>query len=647
MIAAAVAFASAGTAGAATVNLSAPGTDALSPRVVVDSHGDAFAIWEDGGGANIRIQAAVRPAGGEWQAPIAISPAGENASHPRLAVDPQGEAVAVWVGADELIQASIRPPGGEWGSALALSAAGEASEPAVAISAEGESTVVWWRFNGTDPTIQASTHPSGGAWQTPQNLSPGTAEAEQPEVATDPAGNAVAVWEEATKVLKSSVHEIGHPIWHPSIEVAPAPGVPLFSPQLAVDQSGNAVAVWTVERSVGRDAVEAAVLPFKGSWATAAPLSPEGADASNPRVVFDARGNATVVWVRSDSSGLRIESVTRTATGVLDPVLDISTAGGKVTEPDVAVNARGDAIAVWDRVSTGSEVIQSAARLSGLEWEVPLNLTAPGGEARDPEIALAEDDTALSVWRHTSADETPSIQATSFLAGGPLLGAVSIPASGIAGEALSFSVSPLDELAALGATSWSFGDGAAASGTGVSHTFAIAGVYAVAVTGTDVLGNPVSASGTVVVAPAPAPGVRPPTSPVLNGLRQSARTWREGKLSARISARRKPPIGTTFSFTLNETASVTFRFTQAVSGRSVAGKCVVQSRSNRRRRRCARTITAGALTLAAHAASDKLRFQGLLTKHKQLKPGSYTVSVTATSSTERSASESLRFTIVR
>ncbi len=123
-----------------------------------------------------------------------------------------------------------------------------------------------------------------------------------------------------------------------------------------------------------------------------------------------------------------------------------------------------------------------------------------------------------------------------------------------------------------------------------------------------------------------------PTVPVLSALKQSASKWREGSSLPRVASRhsRKPPVGTTFSFTLNEAATVQFVFTQHVSGRKVGHKCLAQTHANRHKHSCSRTVTAATLIVAGHAGANTLRFQGRVSGSKKLKPGAYTLVVTAT-----------------
>ena len=51
------------------------------------------------------------------------------------------------------------------------------------------------------------------------------------------------------------------------------------------------------------------------------------------------------------------------------------------------------------------------------------------------------------------------------------------------------------------------------------------------------------------------------------------------------------------------------------------------------------------MTFPAHAGTDKVRFQGLISRNKRLKPDNYGLLVTATASGKRSTTRTLHFTI--
>src|SRR5439155_8710095 len=78
--------------------------------------------------------------------------------------------------------------------------------------------------------------------------------------------------------------------------------------QVAVEPGGNAVAVW--DRSDGlNDRVQAAFLLNEQT------LSAGGQDALDERVAVDTRGNAVVVWARSDGLNDRVQVRRRAASG--------------------------------------------------------------------------------------------------------------------------------------------------------------------------------------------------------------------------------------------------------------------------------------------------------------------------------------------
>jgi len=136
-----------------------------------------------------------------------------------------------------------------------------------------------------------------------------------------------------------------------------------------------------------------------------------------------------------------------------------------------------------------------------------------------------------------------------------------------------------------------------------------------------------------------------PERPSISQLAQSAPLWRRGSRRSRITGRKRPPIGTVFSFDLNEAANVEFSFARSVGGREVKGNCVAQTEKDTHGRHCTRRSIAGTLTFAAHSGTTRMRFEGLVSRHKQLRPGNYTLLVKATASGQVSATTALSFTI--
>ena len=217
---------------------------------------------------------------------------------------------------------------------------------------------------------------------------------------------------------------------------------------------------------------------------------------------------------------------------------------------------------------------------------------------------------------------------------------------------MSFSLSATDVWSPLGGTTWSFGDGQSASGTGVTHVYANAGTYTVTVTSADVLGNTTSTSASVAIdgGEKAAPGAAPSLSaPTLTDARLTNTRFRLAKQPTAVSARarRRPPLGTSFRFTLSAAARVQIVFTRSAPGLRSTGRCVAPTPRLERRRapRCTRVLTVGALTRAHEAqGADGIAFSGRIGK-RALAPGAYRATLTATANGLTSRPSKLALTI--
>ena len=135
-------------------------------------------------------------------------------------------------------------------------------------------------------------------------------------------------------------------------------------------------------------------------------------------------------------------------------------------------------------------------------------------------------------------------------------------------------------------------------------------------------------------------------SPTVSNAKVSPSTFRLASLLPTFT--RKPPVGTTISFKLSEPARTTLTFAQPQTGRKVGKRCKTLTRANRKKPRCTIPNVRGTLTLNGHAGTNKVRFQGRLTRTRKLTPGGYTLTITATDSAgNRSNAKATSFTIAR
>ena len=60
-----------------------------------------------------------------------------------------------------------------------------------------------------------------------------------------------------------------------------------------------------------------------------------------------------------------------------------------------------------------------------------------------------------------------------------------------------------------------------------------------------------------------------------------------------------------------------------------------------------KTKTNGTIKLTGHSGTDRIGFQGRINKHTKLKPGTYTLSITASNATGKSKTRTIKFTILK
>jgi hypothetical protein len=483
----------------ADVSAASPYSDAA--RVAMDPAGDAVAVWQHFNGTNQIVEGSVRLAGGSFAAPVDLSAGGVNAQTPQVAMDPAGDAVAVWDRGATVVQAVSRPAGRSFSAPVDISSTSTSvSDAHVAMDQAGDAIAVWRIFDGTNFIVQAAVRPAGGAFGTPVNLTADGNDAFAPDVAMDPAGDATVVWfryNGTTQVIQAATRPAGGSFATPH-DVSLNGGDAAF-PHVAMDNAGDAVAVWYRGNGTNNIA-QAAVLPAGGTWQTPEDLSAVGENALNAAVGMDPAGDAVAVWQRSDGTNQIVQAAARPAGGSFGSSVDLSAAGENALAPQVAIDQAGDAVATWQRSNGTNVIIQTSTRPAGGTFSLPVDQSATGEDAEFPDVAMDQAGDAIAMWDRSNGTN-PVVQAAGYDFAGPQLRNPSIPSSGVAAMPVSFAVSPVDVWSGVPSTTWDFGDGSGGSGSAVSHTYAAAGIYQVSVTSVDGDGNRTTTRGSITILP--------------------------------------------------------------------------------------------------------------------------------------------------
>src|SRR5215207_2282445 len=184
------------------INISDAGQDGFEPDVAVDPSGNVIAVWTRSDGSFFRIQYSTRTATGAWTPAQTISDPNQSASNPDAAIDNSGNALVAWSRSDGTnirIQAAYRPFGGSFSAPITISDPGfDATKPAIDFDNSGKALVTWQRFDGTKLRVQATTRTAGtgGVFANEATLSQGGEDAFNPQADAGPAvdANGVVVW---------------------------------------------------------------------------------------------------------------------------------------------------------------------------------------------------------------------------------------------------------------------------------------------------------------------------------------------------------------------------------------------------------------------------------------------------------------------
>ncbi|HET7857145.1 MAG TPA: calcium-binding protein [Gaiellaceae bacterium] len=275
-----------------------------------------------------------------------------------------------------------------------------ASSPRIASDGAGDVVAVWREVDGDESSIRAAYRRKGGAFGSPRRISTAAAATESPELAMDRLGNAVAVWQRSNgrdSIVQAAVRPAGG-TWSEPADLS-APTDSAFSADVAVE-AGRVTAVWLVLRD-RRTLVQSSSRTIAGTWSTPETISGPVGNTYAPVVAMDDRGGAVAAWQWSNGAYLVVQAALRGAAGDWSEPEVLSGAGRSAARPQVAMAANGDAFVAWVRYNGSWAAAQLAQRLAGGTWEPPRNLSDRGGNANAIDLALNRRGDGVVTWVQT------------------------------------------------------------------------------------------------------------------------------------------------------------------------------------------------------------------------------------------------------
>jgi hypothetical protein len=179
-----------------------------------------------------------------------------------------------------------------------------------------------------------------------------------------------------------------------------------LEPKVSFDASGNAMAVWLQSDGSRSNVMARRYTASTTQWSTVTLVDTLDTDASAPEVAMDASGNAIVVWsqpelVSAASSGdIWVRHYTASSKTWSDAML-LETISGLADQVNIATDVSGNAMAVWVQLdASGVKNIWSRYfnRSTGTWATTQLVEIVDSSDASDPRIAFSSAGKAMVVW---------------------------------------------------------------------------------------------------------------------------------------------------------------------------------------------------------------------------------------------------------
>jgi hypothetical protein len=286
-----------------------------SPQVEFNPDGSAVVAWETVfASASYRAVArGMTPAGGVAHGWQELSGDGVNLRPVALAVDANGVASIAWSrndGANMLIETRTRTSAGALGALNVVSPTGQnAPTPGVAVTPDGNTVVAWIRYDTVNDSLYARQLSPAGVFGPNTLISAAdknvddTTSSRWGEVTINAGGDAVFAWQQVRPCCSREVAVRGLSAGGTLSPIVMAGNATSVRPQLATDPTtGGTYVAFTRTDSNFDDRISVRSRAADGTLGPVSFLSAGGQDSGHPDLAVTGAGLAVLTWVRNDGS---------------------------------------------------------------------------------------------------------------------------------------------------------------------------------------------------------------------------------------------------------------------------------------------------------------------------------------------------------
>ncbi|HEA64552.1 MAG TPA: hypothetical protein ENI02_00190 [Candidatus Aminicenantes bacterium] len=424
-------------------NISPDSTDARDPEVLMDNNENAVIVWQqkDDIGNDQIFMSEYRY--GVWIHPSSlfdnISPDSADASHPKVSMDNNGNAVIVWqqkddIGNDQIFMSEYR--NGAWihPSSLSdnISPDGWGAEgPEVSMDSNGTTIIVWQKKDNSDIDRVFKSEYRDGAWIHPSSLSdsisPEGDNVTYVNIAMDENGNAITVW-----VLHNTfsggfigdifTSEYRNGSWNNPFCLYSPKDIHGYYPlgadvNIAMNNKGDAIVFSYLNGGFeGQDII---IKSYQSSewtnprWIDSFYDGSVDTSKGFPSVVISDNGDAIIVWSGSDNTIFRggksrlFKSEYRNEewnhASSAEDYFNYYQHDFNISSYDVAIDNSGNTIIVWSQKDDKGNFQIFKSEYSNGEWTHPSplsdNISPDNTDARGPKISMDDNGNTIIVWR--------------------------------------------------------------------------------------------------------------------------------------------------------------------------------------------------------------------------------------------------------
>lgn len=382
--------------------------DTERPVLASDGSGNVVAVWST---TQKDIQSSSYNFQTGWATPVLLGATKRTVySTHHVSMSKNGNAIAIWIqnitGAGFRIFTSQYVKSKGWSKGMAIdNGEGNVDDPFIATNANGNAIAVWVQSLGKMSHVWSNQYDVGKGWGTARQIETNDGRPSFPKASLDINGNAVIVWRNDSK--KAGTHASiwanrfsSDKGWETATPIDNKTGH-AYLPNILIDEKGDATAIW-VQFNRKFDAIFANQRTVGRGWGNAKQIEHNPVSISTedphprPYIAMDNKGNPNVIWYQCDENGGGSIWTNRfvSDTGWSEATLISNSFIDGPAEPQIAFDAEGNTIAVWEQQRHG---IWSVRYNSSSGWQQAVQIS-PDKLSLFPQIVINPSGNAIVVW---------------------------------------------------------------------------------------------------------------------------------------------------------------------------------------------------------------------------------------------------------